>query len=94
MDFGENKHCVETAWSMRYHYRKGDVHTACCGVNDNPTHVELRSSPRGYPRLDFELPRQRYDLDKVDDMLKEAYEQGRRANRVEVAKLLKALIAF
>lgn len=90
MDHGENKHATETKWSFRYHYRDN----SCCGVQDNPNHVELRVKPRGYPRLDFELPRQQYELDRIDQMMEQAYETGRRDNRIEIGLLLKDLISI
>lgn len=94
MNMSDNKHCTETKWSCRYHYKRYDGASRACGVNDDPDCVELRVKPRGYPQLNFELPRQKHELDRVDTMLEYAYERGRNDNRVELASLLKSLISL
>lgn len=90
MDMHDNKHCTETAWSCRYHYKDNSA----CGVNDSPTRVELRVKPRGYPQLAFELPRQRYELDRVEAMMEYAYMQGALDKSREIGALMKKLIAL
>jgi hypothetical protein len=94
VDHFENKHCTETPWAQRYHYKQHDGGTVACGEKDNPTRVMLRTCNKSYPTIDFELPRQRYDLDKIEQMLKLAYEAGRIANKREVAAMMKELIAL
>lgn len=94
MDHGENNHCVETKWSMRYYYKLDDGSHRACGVLDGPTMVELRAKPRGYPRFDFEVPRQQHELERVDAMMEQAYVRGRQDNRAELAALLKDLIGL
>lgn len=90
MDMEQNKHCTETQWSMRYHYRDN----SSCGVNDNPNRIVLKPKSLGYPLLDFECPRQKHELEKVDTMMQYAYERGRLDNRQELSKLLKQLISL
>lgn len=96
MDNENNPHRVQTAWSDRSYWREidGEKYITSCGVNDNPTRCELRpvGGHGGYPSIDFELPRQRHELGKVDRMLEMAYQRGRADNRRELGKLLKGLI--
>jgi hypothetical protein len=88
MDDTENKHCTETLFSARYYY-KGNV---CCGVNDNPTHVELRTTRGSYPAFTFELPRQRHELDKFETMLNIVYTQGQEDRSRDIGKMMRGLI--
>jgi len=95
MDHGDNKHCIETPWSDRYHYRTTtDNHSVACGIQDSPNRVQLRGRGRGYPTFDFEVPRQSHDLEKMETMLQHAYERGRSDNRQEVGKLMRDFIAI
>lgn len=95
MDHHENPHCKETPWSDLYHYKyniEGQI--VACGVNDQPTRVELRISRKSYPTLNFELPRQKHELDNVQHMLELAYERGRAFQRQEISRVLKATIGI
>jgi hypothetical protein len=90
MDHHENQHCVSTMWYDTYHYYKN----SCVGVKDDYDRVELYPRGKRYPSLAFEMPRQKHELQKVQDMMKEAYERGNSDNRKSIANLLKELIAI
>lgn len=94
MDHGDNKHCIETPWSDKYFYKETGEYTDACGVQDSPTRVQLRGKGRGYPTFDFEIPRQNYELEKLDTMLQHAYERGRLDNRKEISEMMRNLIAL
>ncbi len=90
MDHGDNQHCTETEYSCRYHYNGN----TCVGAKDPHDRIELIGRHRRYPSLTFEMPRQRYDLEKVEQLMQGAYERGKADNRSAISKLLKELIAL
>lgn len=95
MNHSDNKHCVETKWSCLYHYRNnvnGDL--VACGVNDHPIRAELTPAIRRYPMLNFELPRQRHELDNVLRLMESAYERGQRHKMEEISNTLKSVIGI
>jgi hypothetical protein len=92
MDQHENKHCVETKYSCRYHYIQTVDTWRACGEKDDFNRIELKPKGPGYPQLAFEMPRQRMELEKVERLMQLAYERGRLDNRNELAALLKNLI--
>lgn len=90
MDYGENRHCIEEPWADKYYFEA----SRACGVKDNPDRVELMPHCKRYPSLAFSIPRQMHDLDKVEALMKLAYEKGKMDNRNAVALMLKELIAI
>jgi hypothetical protein len=94
MDHGENKHCIETPWADCYHYKQGEEHVRSCGVKDAPNRVELMPHSKRYPTLSFELPRQKYELEKVITMMHEAYQRGSSDRGKSIGKMLKDLCAL
>ncbi len=92
MDDQDNAHRVHTMAYDLYHY-KGN---ACCGAKENPDRVTICApgNSQSYPQLDFELPRQKYELEKVQRLMKAAYERGKTDNRTALANMLKELIAL
>ena len=90
MDHGENKHCDELPYADKYYYKDNRA----CGSQDDPQRVEVYPPHRKYPELAFELPRQRYELEKVLRMLEAAYERGRRDQKAAISKLLKEVIGL
>ena len=95
MDHHENPHCSETPWSDLYHYKpNAEGQIVACGVKDHPTRAELYVSKKRYPVLNFELPRQKHELENVQRMMEEAYERGKVFQRNEIARVLKATIGI
>jgi len=96
MNHSDNKHCVETKFSCRYHYNfyKDNKNLSACGQQDSPTRVELRPKSKTWPTLSFELPRQRHELDRVEDLMRMAYEQGQRDKMDEITNLFKTVIGL
>jgi len=90
MDHHENMHCTETAYSCRYHYKAN----VCAGCKDDFDRVELRNKYSTYPTLAFEMPRQRFELERVEQMMELAYKRGRSDNKNAIAGLIKELIAL
>ncbi len=90
MDHGENKHCTETEYSRRYHYNS----RVATGVKDPHDRIELMGKHKSYPSLSFEMPRQRFELEKVEQMLAVAYERGKSDQRAAISKLLKDVIGL
>ncbi len=86
----ENKHTVHSEYSCKV-YWKGN---AACGFDEDPDRVELTPANSRWPSLDFALPRQQYELEKVERLMLDAYQAGQRQNRKAIADQLKALIAF
>jgi len=95
VDHFENKHCVDTQYYERYHYKSDtEGNIAACGVRDNPTEVELRGKSKGYPTFRFEIPRQKHELQKLEEMLQHAYLRGISDNRAQIGEMMRALIAL
>lgn len=96
MNYDDNKHCTETEFSARYHYKMSPngQNEVPCGWKDSPTVIELRTSRDAWPSLRFELPRQVHELGRVEGMLSEVFEQGRRAKMAEIRKTLKDVIGL
>lgn len=91
MDHHENKHCIGIAWYDLYHYKGG----LPCGCKDNFDRVMLcPAHNRKYPTLDFEMPRQKHELEKVQSLLQRAYEQGRVDQMEKIRKTLKEIIGL
>jgi hypothetical protein len=86
----KNPHRVQTSYSERV-YWKGN---SACGGNDEPTRVDLLPANKTWPELTFELPRQRLELERVENMMGYAYEQGRRDKAFEVRMLFKNVIGL
>jgi hypothetical protein len=89
IDDQKNPHREHSAFFQRA-YWKGDH---ACGRDDEPDRVELMPKGKSYPAITFALPRQRFEMDKIEALLSEAYHRGRNDNRQELGKLLKDLIA-
>lgn len=94
MDHGDNKHCLEEPWCDIYHYKEIGGNHHACGVQDSPTRVEIFPHSRKYPSLAFEIPRQRYELSKVQDMMEHAYKQGQNDQKRVIGKMMRDLIAL
>jgi hypothetical protein len=97
MNMSDNPHCVESLWCQKYYYKLSDdgKNTVCCGVNDNPTRVELNPpGNRKYPAIPFEIPRQKYELERVESLMEQAYARGVLDRANEIGKLMKMLIAL
>jgi hypothetical protein len=95
MDYGDNKHCVETPWSKRYHYKLcKDGTKSACGVQDGATRVSVFPPGNRYPQFDFEIPRQSYELDKLEQMLRRAYDEGQKDAKLAIGKMMRDLIAL
>ncbi len=90
MDHGENKHCTETEYSCRYHYNGNSA----AGVKDPHDRIELMGKHKRYPSLSFEMPRQRFELEKVEELMKCAYERGKSDQRAAISKLLRDIIGL
>lgn len=84
----DNPHRVCTDYSERVHYKR---HTAC-GVNDEPDRIELKPRWANYPTIDFEWPRQRYKLEKIERLMAWAYERGKIDHRAEVGRMFRELM--
>ncbi len=85
-----NPHYEETKWSQKVYWKGG----VACGRDDGPDRVELKASPSHYPTLDFAMPRQRYELEKVEALMRKAYERGLSEKMVEISNTLKAVIGL
>ena len=96
MDHINNPHCVETKFSCRYHYNiyKDNTQETACGANDSPTRIQLRPKNGQWPCLDFEMPRQKYELERVELLMKQAYERGQRDKMTEITNLFKTVIGL
>lgn len=96
MDNGDNKHCTETAFSCRYHYNiyKDNTQETACGVKDNPTRITLKPKSGQWPSLDFEMPRQRHELERVELLMKQSYERGQRDKMNEITNLFKMVVGL
>lgn len=95
MDHFENPHCIETPWSDLYHYKSNaEGQLVACGVKDHPTRVELYVSKKRYPVLNFELPRQKHELENVQRMMEEAFERGKLFQKKVIARVLKDAIGL
>lgn len=97
MNMDTNKHCVENLWCQKYYYKLSDngQNMVCCGVNDDPTRVELNPpGNRKYPSIPFEIPRQKYELERVESLMEQAYRRGELDRANATGKMLKALIAL
>lgn len=90
MDMDENKHCVETKYSCKYHYKDNRA----CGWQDNPDRVELKPIIGSYPTLDFEMPRQRFELDRVERLMSVAYDRGKFDQMRLIRSTLKEIIGI
>jgi len=95
MNHHDNKHCTETAFSCRYHYKTNDAgHQVACGELDNPTSIQLRPKNGQWPSIDFEMPRQNYELGKVEQLMGYAYKLGQRDKMREISNTLKTVIGI
>lgn len=96
MNNDDNKHCTETKYSCRYHYHYETVSgcTYACGVQDDPTRIELRPKSSNWPQLAFEMPRQKYELEQVERLMHSAYERGQADKMKEIANLFKTVIGL
>ena len=96
MNNTDNPHCVETKFSCRYHYGiyKDNTNEFACGVNDNPTRVQLRPKSGQWPSLDFEMPRQKHELDRVEQLMESAYRRGQHDKMAEITNLFKTVIGL
>ena len=94
MDHFENKHCIETPWSNRYHYIRKDGNVTACGVQDSPTLATVYPTGNKYPSFDFELPRQGHDLEKLESMLHRAYMKGCADQKQAIGKMMRDLIGL
>jgi len=90
MNYVENKHTVYTKFSQKI-YWKGN---SACGYDENPDRVELRPASGNWPTLDFRMPDQRFELEKVEQLMLTAYSRGVHDNKAAVGKMLKELIAI
>lgn len=86
----KNPHYVHTEYSRKVFWKNG----VACGRDDDPDRVELSPGRRNYPTLDFALPRQKYELEKVERMLEVCFEEGKAAQRAAIGKLMKELISL
>lgn len=96
MDHGDNKHCTETEFSCRYHYHRYKDNTveSACGVNDNPSRIVLKPKSQSYPSIDFEMPRQRHELEKVEQMMALAYRRGQLDQMLKIRTTLRDIIGL
>jgi hypothetical protein len=86
----KNPHCTATAFCERV-YWKGN---SACGCADEFTRIELRPRWKSYPTLDFEMPRQRYELEKIERLMEIAYEQGKKDQMHLIRTTLKEIIGL
>jgi hypothetical protein len=96
MNNSDNQHVRETAYSCRTHYNiyKDNKLETACGEKDNPTRIQLRPKSGQWPTLDFEMPRQRYELGKVEQLMESAYRRGQTDKMAEIAGLFKTIIGL
>jgi len=92
----DNKHCTETEYSCRYHYNiyKDNTQETACGEKDNPTRICLRPKNGTWPQLDFEMPRQKHELERVELLMQQAYERGQRDKMAEITGLFKTIVGL
>lgn len=86
----KNPHYVQTEYSRKAYWKNG----VACGRDDDPDHVELTPGNRGYPTLDFALPRQRFELEKIESLMTHAFEEGKTVRSLAIGKMLKELISI
>ncbi len=86
----ENPHRTETKCSQRIHWKGGRA----CGVNDDPDRIELTPRNNTWPALDFAMPRQRHELERVEKLMARAYERGQSDAKSAMGKLFKEIIGL
>lgn len=87
----DNPHRLTSPFSERAYY----AGNTACGCNDEEcTRIELTPSRATYPELTFEMPRQRYELEKVERLMAIAYEHGKAIRGAEIKQMLKDLIGL
>lgn len=96
MNDTDNKHCAETKFSCKRHYNRyrDNSHETACGEQDNPTRITLSPKNNSWPTLDFEMPRQRHELDRVELLMEKAYERGQADKMVEIRNLFRVIIGL
>lgn len=83
-------HTAMTEYSCKTYWKGG----AACGRENEPDRVELTPANGRWPSIDFALPRQRHELEKVERLMQYAYAAGQVQNKRAVAALIKELIAI
>lgn len=91
----KHPHRVNTKYSQKVYWTRSEEEGyICAGDELNCTQVELRPLYAGYPTFTFEMPHQRYELEKMERFLAECYERGKIDRSVEIGKMMKELIAL
>lgn len=86
----ENTHYVATKYSQRIHWKNGHA----CGKDDEPDRIELRPSHANWPTLDFAMPRQKLELERVERLMQAAYDRGQADAKAAMGALFRDIIAL
>lgn len=83
----EFSHIIEHPWA-HVSYWKGD-----CAVDKTiADHCEVIVPGHRHTMFSFELPRQRYECEKLLRMLQQAFERGKAHKSAEIGKMFKDLV--
>jgi hypothetical protein len=90
----DNMHRVETEYSQRTHWKSYHGNMIACGWQDEPERIELTPPSGSWPQLAFDMPRQRHELERVEYLMKTAYDAGQRDKMREISRMFKNIIGI
>lgn len=88
-------HRVFTPYSQKIYWSVSEEDRCTRAGNEfDCSKVELRSRHSSYPSFEFEMPRQKHELEKMERLMRDSYERGQIDQKIAIGRMMKELIAL